>query len=478
MQQMLLGISGSDGPFWISELHNNSSSYKLQFNGMDVNSDGNSFSAGKIEGNPTSRDYACLSLDTEGAINWFRRLDYDHGSGGSFAAHAETCRCDSSGNPVMAGLYSIVIKLDKSNGSTDLKRLSSQQSYMLNSGWYAGSLCMNGSIFIFFANFDGTPTMRGNNAACNGATNFNTQMTSLGTGGGTVKGVDIDNKSSANNIWWLMESSPTGGSGREGTRLRKSSTNSVTTSWWRELYMPDSGSTTGNYHSYLPNAIAVDTSGNAYVVGEHTDGDNRPSWPWAAKWNSSGTLQWKKVYGKSTTAGNATTKFERCAVDSSGNLYAVGQSIGSNNNQSALPNGKRGYLFAKINTDGTLGWGRYINENQSDWDDQKFTITDLRVDPSDNKSIYMCGRKEGDNINGIRGLTIKLSAKGSDTGTFGTWVIGDLPTSGTYTYTLSDEGGTEESNTTGTITNVTRGTASMDADNDAVSWNNHVVTSV
>ena len=475
MQQMLLAVGGSDGPFWISEVHNDSSGYELQFYGMDVNSDGNSFCGGKIKGNPSNRDYACLSHDTEGALRWFRRIDYDHGSGGSFQTHAETCRCDSSGNPFMAGGYSICVKLSKSNGSTLLQRLSCPQGYMLNGGWFAGALCMNGDVPIFFATFDGHITMQANNASVTGSVNFRTRMTDLGTSGGYQKGVNVD---SSGNPYWLMESSPTGGSGREGTRIRKSSENGSTTTWWRELYFPDSGSTTGNYHSYKPHFSDVDGDGNVYVVGEHTDGDNRPSWPWAAKWNSSGTLQWKKVYGKDTTASDATTKFTRCAVDSSGNLYAVGPTQGSNGDSGAVPNGKRGYVFAQIKTDGTLGWGRYINENQSNWDDQKFTINDLRVDPSDNKSIYMCGYKEGSNINGIRGLTIKLSASGSATGTYGTWVIGDLPTSGTYTYVLSDEGGTEESNTTCTFTNYNRATSSMSSDNDSVSWSDELLTTV
>ena len=74
------------------------------------------------------------------------------------------------------------------------------------------------------------------------------------------------------------------------------------------------------YNSNWANAIAVDSSGNVYVTG-YSVGDYG-----TIKYNSSGVEQWVARYNG---PGNGDDEAFAIALDSSGNVYVTGQSIGS-----------------------------------------------------------------------------------------------------------------------------------------------------
>ena len=478
MQQMLIAIGGGSVSQWISQVHDNSSSKKWYVNSMDVNSDGHIFACGALY-DTSYKDFGMISYDEEGTIRWFKREDYHHdgwGNQGQFQTEAKSVRCDSSGDPYMWGMYATTFKLSKSNGDTEVSRNHVTQPYSFNSSWQDNSITLKTGVFCTFGYQDGKPTHTACTLAFTGACNFFTQLT---TNNDTsyAKGIVGTVESGSSCYYLLMQSTPTDvtGSNRQSTRLIKTNANGQTRTWQRELYYSNSDES-GNYHMFDPrNHAGIED--HIVVVGLHKDGDHRPGCPFIAKWNSSGTIQWRKLYGKSVTTKQAISQFQHVCVDSSGNAYCLGQSIGQDQDEGAVGNGKRGMIVAKINTDGTLGWGRYINENQSEWDDSNHTGTSIKLSP-DGKAIYISGYKQGDNVNGVHGFVMKFDAKGPSTGTFGTWVVGELETTGTYPWTISDAGGSERSQTTGSWTNYNRVTSDVDSDDYDVNWSASTLTTV
>lgn len=138
------------------------------------------------------------------------------------------------------------------------------------------------------------------------------------------------------------------------------------------------------------NGIAVDTSGNVYLVATASivgEGDNFL----IAKYNSSGTLQWqRRLGGASTENGNGI------AVDASANVYVTGPT----NSAGA---GSYDFFIAKYNTSGTIQWQRTLGDYSLD------LAYGIAVDPSGN--TYVTGSTN------ISGSTAVLTAKYDTSGT-------------------------------------------------------------
>jgi uncharacterized repeat protein (TIGR01451 family) len=120
----------------------------------------------------------------------------------------------------------------------------------------------------------------------------------------------------------------------------------------------------------LANGIAVDGTGNVYVVGISTATWGSPidpypvgKWqsPFAAKLNSSGTLQWNTFWGASSLdTGNSI------AVDGSGNVFVVGgcyETWGSPVNAFA---GSSDACVVKLDTTGHQQWNTFMGSSDSD----------------------------------------------------------------------------------------------------------------
>ena len=105
------------------------------------------------------------------------------------------------------------------------------------------------------------------------------------------------------------------------------------------------------------------------------------------------------------------------------------------------------------------------------------SYTNVKISP-DGKAIYIGGYKEGNNVTGVHGFVMKFDAKGPSTGTFGTWVVGELETTGTYPWAISDAGGSERSQTTGAWTNYNRSTSDVDSDDYDINWSASTLTTV
>lgn len=141
--------------------------------------------------------------------------------------------------------------------------------------------------------------------------------------------------------------------------------------------------------------IALDSSGNIYVTGYTVAvGDGEEGF--IAKYNSSGTLQWDKRLGSSSSAD----RFFRCAVDSSNDIVVVGRyEQSSTSYQDEI-------LVAKYNSSGTLQWDRRIDGSGDD------SAIGIDVDSSNN--IYISGQTSS---SGVQGSNDMFIAKYNSSGT-------------------------------------------------------------
>ena len=100
----------------------------------------------------------------------------------------------------------------------------------------------------------------------------------------------------------------------------------------------------GSSTSTIFKSVAVDSSGNIYVAG-YTNMQGAGGWDiLVAKYNSSGSIQWQRILG-----GTSTDQSIGIAVDSSANVYISAYTMSSGQ-------GDRDLLVAKYNTSGTIQW--------------------------------------------------------------------------------------------------------------------------
>ena len=164
--------------------------------------------------------------------------------------------------------------------------------------------------------------------------------------------------------------------------------------------------------------VASDSSDNVYVIGtNHTDGTMI-----LAKWNSSGTLQWqRKIDGVNGYGG--------IAIDSSDNIYVAGK----------VSSGTK-LFWAKYNTSGTIQLQRTWDSSGSE-DIRSMTIDDQ----NGVVAVILAGYTD---LGNDPGLLVKLPGDGSLTGTYGSY------TYAVSTLTESANTGTE-SEMTGTDSSIT-----------------------
>ena len=140
-------------------------------------------------------------------------------------------------------------------------------------------------------------------------------------------------------------------------------------------------------------SIAVDSPGNVYVTGWSIG----TGWDYATiKYNNSGTQQWVARYNG---PGNGDDEGDFIAVDSSGNVYVAGLSTGSGTGWD--------YATIKYNTSGTQQWvARYNGPGNLDDVAQA-----MAVDLSGN--AYVTGKSQSSNGD-TDYATIKYNASGAE----------------------------------------------------------------
>ena len=103
---------------------------------------------------------------------------------------------------------------------------------------------------------------------------------------------------------------------------------------------------------WQPGSTVTDSSGNIYVTGQtagNLDGNTNSGSEdiFLLKYNSSGTKQWTKQIG-SSSSDSATG----LAIDNSSNIYVVGYTEGGLDNNTNL--GNRDFFILKYNSSGVL----------------------------------------------------------------------------------------------------------------------------
>lgn len=159
-----------------------------------------------------------------------------------------------------------------------------------------------------------------------------------GSGGDEAKAVAVD---SSDNIIIAGNTSSDGAGGHDGLIAKFDS--SGTLQWDRTL-----GDSSNDYAT----GVAIDSSDNIIVGGYGYFGG---AWTgFVAKYNSSGVIQWQK---KLTTSSSCYVR--KCAVDSSDNIIVVG-------NASGTGAGSNDGLIVKYNSSGTVLWKRLLGGSSSD----------------------------------------------------------------------------------------------------------------
>ena len=185
--------------------------------------------------------------------------------------------------------------------------------------------------------------------------------------------------------------------------------------------------------------IALDSSGDVYVVGESQE---NPSWSYyslfVVKYNSSGSFQWQRRLhddSANTTQGRGIT------VDSSGNVYVGGYT-----------NAGPGAIIAKYNSSGTIQWQRYLTRSS---DTGAAEAYDLSVDNSGN--LYVAGYSSIVSAGGYDAFVAKLPTDGSGMGTYGSY----LYTEGTLTETATNYNGEGPASLTPATSSLTPATSTV-----------------
>ncbi|MFI5218099.1 MAG: SBBP repeat-containing protein [Bacteroidia bacterium] len=147
--------------------------------------------------------------------------------------------------------------------------------------------------------------------------------------------------------------------------------NSAGVQQWATYYYGPGGSTSG---SDSPTDIAVDASGNVYVIGS-SPSPGAPSDYVTLKYNSAGVQQWEARY---TTPGSYQDIPAEVAVDNSGNVYVTGWA------------GSQGttygnFVTVKYNASGTEQWNVAFSHG-TNYDDR---ATSIAIDVAGN--VYVGG---------------------------------------------------------------------------------------
>jgi hypothetical protein len=177
------------------------------------------------------------------------------------------------------------------------------------------------------------------------------------------------------------------------------------------------------------NAIAVDPSGNVYVVGSSTAAWGRPinahaggvdtygrqlTDAFVAKLNSDGVLQWNTFLGST-----ARDEGNGIAVDDDGDVYVVGSSDASWRSPLNAHGGGKDAFVAKLDSNGVLQWNTFFGSTYMGpyWTSAVSEGNAIAVDG--NRNVYMAGTRHGQILgmsfvdNEHSAFVVKLNSNGA-----------------------------------------------------------------
>lgn len=339
--------------------------------GVAADTAGNLFVGGYVGSSP-NENMQFAKYNLLGAIQWQRSLT---------GASTDICYAvalDSSSNFYVFGQASPTVQVPAVAKYNSAGALQFQRRLLfagVNSAGYGGAVDASGNIFcVGYTNAPGVRSLLV--YKYNSTPTLQFQQT---YGGGAATQANAAACDSSGNVYVTGYNNASGANG--DIQIMKLTTAGVIT-WQRVL----GDAATGE----IGNGIAVDSSGNVYVVGTSrshlADSDIQ-----LAKYNSSGTIQWqRRLFSANADVGNGI------AVDASGNVYIIGTSNDD-------------IQIAKYNTSGTIQWQRNISSPAGI--DQGYAIA---VDTSGN--LYVTGQT---NASGTYDLFAAfLPSDGSKTGTY------------------------------------------------------------
>lgn len=224
-------------------------------------------------------------------------------------------------------------------------------------------------------------------------------------------------------------------SGNYQIQLAKYNTSGVI-QWQRSL-----GVSGSNVYGY---GIAVDASSNIYVIG-HSSASSPASFQ-LAKYDTNGVIQWQRSLGSGTdsASGNGIT------VDSSGNVYFVGNLTGSVNS----------LQIAKYNTSGNIQWQRRLYSSGLTTEGYSIAVDSV-------SNVYVAGKTTA----GAPGQVIMASLPNDGTKT-GTYSVGG------YSYTYEASSLTDASTSlTDATSSLTDAATSLTSTATPLTWNFTALTS-
>jgi len=348
---------------------------------VTVDSSGNAYVFGRTDSTGAGDvDFFLAKYDSLATIQWQRTL------GGASNDIGYSGIVDSSGNVYIAGYTAstgagsddfLLAKYD-SSGTLQWQRVLGDSTRN-----QAYSLAVDSADNLYIAGYTQPSDFKFLLAKYNSSGTLQWQRTLGNADNQLGTSVTVD---SANNVY--IGGYATDGSASFDFLLAKYNS-SGTIQWQRTL------GGTGRDDAY---SLAVDSANNVYVFG-YTGSTGAGSNDFLlAKYNSSGTIQWQRVLG-----GAANDIGRSVTVDSSGNVYVVGQT-------SSAGEGGDELLIAKYDSSGTIQWQRVLGAASGDIG---YSIT---VDSSDN--LYVCGSTNSTGAGGNDFLLAVLPNDGSLTGTY------------------------------------------------------------
>ena len=355
--------------------------------GIAVDGSGNVYIAGRTgSAGAGSYDVLIVKYNADGVIQWQRTL------GASSTDAGLAIAVDGSGNVYVHG-YAFL-----SSGSADFLTVKYNTSGTLQ--WqrtlssttakheFGSGVGVDGSGNVYVTGHTNAPHSSYDMFIAKYTTTGYLQW-QRSLGGSSSEGspnITVDNSGN----FYVVGSTQSAGVGKSDLYISKF--NSAGTMQWQQCL--------GLSESDYGEGVGVDGSGNVYVSGATRSINGVQSDALIAKYNASGAIQWQRILQSSSDVPDQSRDL---AVDSSGNVYIVGNTRSS---MSALSD----VLIAKYNTSGTLQWQRTLASSG---------VTNAigyaaSVDNSGN--IYVGG-------GGASGkcLIAKLPADGSMTGTYGSF---------------------------------------------------------
>jgi uncharacterized delta-60 repeat protein len=333
---------------WVARYDGPASSYD-EPHSIAVDSSGNVYVTGYSYGSGAGVDYATVKYNSVGAEQWVSRYDGAVGDDG-----ARKIAVDSSGNVYVAG-YSrgagtsedyATVKYDSDGGVQWVSRYNGPGS---STDW-AKAMAIDSSGNVYVTGYSDAGGINHDYATV--------KYNSVGAEQWVARynaGMDYSNAitvDSSGNVYVTGESLIPG-PGYDYATVKYDSTGAEQ---WVQRYDSPAG---GDDRAY---SIAVDSSGNVYVTG-FSPGSGTGSDYATVKYDSAGAEQWVARYNG---LGNSDDYARSVAIDSSGNVYVTGESMGSGANYN--------YATVKYNSSGDQQWVEIYDRAGGNEDAKAITV--------------------------------------------------------------------------------------------------------